>query len=143
MQSSPVSNVQPSMSTSRHDSGSQPSLFGPWLLMATLRTVTFVQSTGWISHIGELMMVTPSMRTFWQRYGWMKFGRRNDPSPNTRSAHRHAARAHLEEACAGRHLRGFGRQRSCEPFQGHQCSSLAWPSSVPLPVIAMLRCSNA
>ena len=31
MQSSPVSNAQRSISTSRHDSGSQPSLFGPWL----------------------------------------------------------------------------------------------------------------
>ena len=69
MQSSPVSNVQRSISTSRHDSGSQPSLFGPWLRIVTPRTVTFVQSTGWISHIGELTMVTPSMRTFWQRYG--------------------------------------------------------------------------
>ena len=75
MQSSPVSNVQRSISTSEHDSGSQPSLFGPWLLMVTPRTVTFVHSTGWISHIGELTIVTPSMRTLRQRYGWMKFGR--------------------------------------------------------------------
>ena len=54
MQSSPVSKWQSSISTSRHDSGSQPSLFGPWVAMRTLRTVTFVHSTGWISHIGEL-----------------------------------------------------------------------------------------
>ena len=32
MQSSPVSKAQRSISTSRHDSGLQPSLFGPWLL---------------------------------------------------------------------------------------------------------------
>ncbi len=31
MQSSPVLNVHPWMTTSRQDSGSQPSLFGPWL----------------------------------------------------------------------------------------------------------------
>ncbi len=67
MQSSPVSKKQPSMSTSLHDSGSQPSLFGPCVAMWTRRTVTFVQSTGLISHIGEFLMVTPSMRTFWQR----------------------------------------------------------------------------
>ena len=67
MQSSPVSKAQFSISTSRHDSGLQPSLFGPWLSMVTPRTVTLVHSTGWISHIGELMIVTPSMRTFWQR----------------------------------------------------------------------------
>ena len=38
MQSSPVSNVQRSIRTSRHDSGSQPSLFGPWLMILTPRT---------------------------------------------------------------------------------------------------------
>src|SRR5690606_35800801 len=32
------------------------------------------QRTGWISHIGELMMRTPSISTFSQRYGWMKLG---------------------------------------------------------------------
>ena len=53
MQSSPVLNTQRSISTSRHDSGSQPSLFGPWLEIFTPRTVTFAQSTGLISHIGE------------------------------------------------------------------------------------------
>ena len=67
MQSSPVSNVQFSMSTLRHDSGSQPSLFGPWLLTVTPRIVTFSQSTGLRIHIGELVNVTPSMSTFLQR----------------------------------------------------------------------------
>ena len=62
MQSSPVSKTQSSMSTSREDSGSQPSLFGPWLAIFTPRTVTFVESTGCISHIGELTMWTPSIR---------------------------------------------------------------------------------
>ena len=76
MQSSPVSNAQFVMRTSRHDSGSQPSLFGPWLEIVTWRTVTFVHSTGLISHIGELVIVTPSMSTLRQRYGWMKLGRR-------------------------------------------------------------------
>src|SRR5690242_1462269 len=46
MQASPVSKVHPSISTSVHDSGSQPSLLGPWLLMLTLRTVTFFDNTG-------------------------------------------------------------------------------------------------
>ena len=76
MQSSPVSNVQRSISTSEQDSGLQPSLFGPCVTTVTPRTVTFVQSTGWISHIGELTMRTPSISTFWQRYGWMNCGRR-------------------------------------------------------------------
>ena len=76
MQSSPVSKVQPSISTSAEDSGSQPSLFGPWLDMVTPRTVTLRQSTGCISHIGELRIVTPSMSTLRQRYGWMNMGRR-------------------------------------------------------------------
>ena len=76
MQSSPVSNVQPSMRTSRQHSGSQPSLFGPWLRTLTLRMVTFSHNTGFSSHIGELMMVTPSMRMLRERYGWTKFGRR-------------------------------------------------------------------
>ena len=100
MQSSPVSKVQPSISTSRHDSGSQPSLFGPWLRIVTLRTVTFWHSTGWISHIGELTIVTPSMRTLRQRYGWMKFGRSQWPSPNTRSRDRHAASSEVDQSVA-------------------------------------------
>lgn len=62
MQSSPVSKMQFSISTSLEDSGLQPSLFGPWLTTVTPRTVTFVQSTGLISHIGELLIVTPSIR---------------------------------------------------------------------------------
>ena len=85
MQSSPVSKRQRSISTSRHDSGSQPSLFGPWLSIVTSRTVTFVQSTGLISHIGEFRIVTPSMSTLRQRYGWMNCGRRNDSTPNRRA----------------------------------------------------------
>src|SRR4029079_18022537 len=69
MQTSPVLKSQFSIKTSVHDSGSQPSLFGPWLLIFTSRTVTLVQSTGCISHIGELMICTPSIRTLVQRYG--------------------------------------------------------------------------
>jgi hypothetical protein len=46
MQSSPVSNTHPSMSTSREDSRSQPSLLGPWEETVTPRTVTFTQSVG-------------------------------------------------------------------------------------------------
>ena len=76
MQSSPVSNTQRSMSTSRHDSGLQPSLFGPSLEIFTPRTVTFSQSTGWISHIGEFVIDTSSISTFRHRYGWMNVGRR-------------------------------------------------------------------
>ena len=86
MQSSPVSKTQFSMSTSRHDSGSQPSLLGPWETMLTPRTVTLVQSTGWISHMGERLIVTPSISTLRQRLGWMKLGRRNWPAPKTRCA---------------------------------------------------------
>src|SRR5580698_2526944 len=69
MQSSPVSNSQLSISTSVEDSGSHPSLFGPWVAILTLRTVTFFDNTGLISHIGEFRMVTPSIRTFVHRYG--------------------------------------------------------------------------
>src|SRR5437868_4278192 len=76
IQSSPVLNEQSSINTSVHDSGSQPSLFGPMLLMVSFRTVTFVHSTGFTSHIGEFLMVTPSISTFLQRYGWMNCGRK-------------------------------------------------------------------
>jgi len=67
MQSSPVSKKQPSMRTSVQDSGLQPSLFGPCELAVTPRTVTFVHSVGWRSHIGERTTVTPSISTFRQR----------------------------------------------------------------------------
>ena len=138
MQSSPVSKVQRSISTSRHDSGSQPSLFGPWLRMVTPRTVTFEHRTGLISHIGELMIVTPSTRTLRQRYGWMKLGRKSPRSPNMRSRHGNP-RAPTSRRAARRAL-------DADPavaFHGHQCSASAWPSSVPVPVIAMSDCSNA
>src|SRR4051794_39486064 len=55
MQSSPVSKEQFSTSTSLHDSGSHPSLFGPCEEIRTFRTVIFSERTGCISHIGELM----------------------------------------------------------------------------------------
>ena len=34
------------------------------------------QSTGWISHIGEFTIVTLSINTLRQRYGWTNFGRK-------------------------------------------------------------------
>src|SRR5438128_513747 len=67
MQSSPVLNVQFSMSTSVHDSGSHPSLFGPCVSISTLRIVTFRQSTGFSSHIGEFLILIPSIRTLVHR----------------------------------------------------------------------------
>ena len=67
MQSSPVSNVHRSIRTSRHDSGLQPSLLGPWVTIVSPRTVTFLHSTGCTSHMGELWIVTPSMSTFSHR----------------------------------------------------------------------------
>src|SRR5215471_18028551 len=75
MQSSPVEKLQSLISTSVHDSGSQPSVFGadsrlalaPVIVM--LRTMTLAQSTGWTCHMGEFFSVTPSINTFWQRYG--------------------------------------------------------------------------
>src|SRR5580692_11684819 len=85
MQSSPVSNSQSSISTSLDDSGLHPSLFGPWLEIFTFRTVTFLHNTGLISHIGELRIVTPSINTFVQRYGWMNGGLSQLPSPKARS----------------------------------------------------------
>src|SRR5580692_781380 len=64
MQSSPVLKKQFSTSTSVQDSGSHPSVFGPKLLMVNPRIVTFVHSTGWTCHIGELNNVTSSISTF-------------------------------------------------------------------------------
>ena len=139
MQSSPVSNVQRSISTSRHDSGSQPSLFGPWLSIVTPRTVTFVQSTGLISHIGELTIVTPSMST-------LRAAVRLDevrPQVAALAEHalgdRHAALGHVQQALPRRVAvrRAVRPAESALPFHGHQCSSSAWPSSVPSPVMAM------
>ena len=76
MQSSPVSNSVSSISTSLDDSGSQPSLFGPLETTRTPRTITLRESTGWITHIGALRIVTPSISTFVQRYGSTNCGRR-------------------------------------------------------------------
>ncbi len=76
MQSSPTSNTQPVITTERHDSGSQPSLLGPREWMDTFLTSTFSHRTGWISHMGERTIRTPSTSTLRHRYGWIMFGRR-------------------------------------------------------------------
>ena len=55
------------MRTSVEDSGSQPSLFGPAETTVTPRTVTLRERTGWMTHIGAFVIVTPSIRTFVQR----------------------------------------------------------------------------
>ncbi len=121
MQSSPVSNVQFSMSTSRHDSGLQPSLFGPWLSTVTPRMVTFSQSTGLSTHIGELVNVTPSMSTLLAAVGLHEVG------PQIVAGAEHAARRPARcprpfvAAIASRTL---VRAAAALPFQGHQCR---WP----------------
>src|SRR5215469_14827557 len=75
MQSSPVEKLQSLISTSVHDSGSQPSVFGADSRLALapviviLWTVTLLQSTGWTCHMGEFFNVTPSIKMFSQRYG--------------------------------------------------------------------------
>src|SRR5260370_26576422 len=66
MQSSPVLKKQSLISTSVHDSGSQPSVFGPKALMLSPRTVTFVQRQGCTCHIGDPRSETPSISTFLQ-----------------------------------------------------------------------------
>jgi hypothetical protein len=66
MQSSPVSKVQPSISMPSTDSGSQPSLFGPWPSTSTSRTIMLRQSTGWICQKGEPRKRTPSISTLSQ-----------------------------------------------------------------------------
>src|SRR5258708_6389245 len=75
-QTSPVSKTQSSMRTSRHDSGSQPSVLGPCPMIVTRRIVTFVQRVGCSTQKGALRMVTPSMRMFLLRYGSTNAGRR-------------------------------------------------------------------
>ena len=76
IQSSPVLKKQFSMSTPSHDSGSQPSPLGPSLLICTPRTMTFLQSRGWITQKGERSRVTSSMSTPSQSYVLMSCGRR-------------------------------------------------------------------
>ena len=67
MQSSPVSKTAFSTRTSVEESGSQPSLFGPDETTVTPRTITLRDRTGWMTHIGAFVIVTPSIRTFSQR----------------------------------------------------------------------------
>ena len=76
MQSSPVSNVTPSMTTPSQDSGSHPSVFGPDELMLTPSTVTLEHRLGFRCQNGELMMVTPWMSTVSVRNGWIICGGR-------------------------------------------------------------------
>jgi hypothetical protein len=77
-------------------------------------------------HIGPLLMVMPSIRTFLQLTVWMKLGRRAASSvPKTRSLTGVPATAISYRRLAA---------ASCFFFQGHQ--ALPWPSSLPPPVTA-------
>jgi hypothetical protein len=86
MQLSPVSKTQSSMRTSQQFLGLHPSLFVLSDRIVMPRTVTLVLRIGWITHMGDWRIVTPSIKTLEQRWVWTKFGRRKWPSPNTRSS---------------------------------------------------------
>jgi hypothetical protein len=62
-QSSPTSNTQFSIRTSFEESGLQPSLLGPWLTISRPRTITFSESTGCTSHMGDRTIFRPSIST--------------------------------------------------------------------------------
>ena len=133
MQSSPVSNSESSISTSDEDSGLQPSLLGPCETTVTLRTITLCESTGWMTHMGALRMVTPSISTFRAAVGLDEARPQEVALAEDALRHRDAVLRHLEQ-------RGRARASgSCGPvvfFHGHQCVASAWPSSVPSPVMA-------
>jgi len=87
--------------------------------------------------MGELLIVTPSMRMFLQRYGWMKLGGGSDLD-RTRLLHRTPVLAHLEELVAARPFVSW----AASAFRSTPTSFSSWhrPSSVPLPVMAMFSC---
>jgi hypothetical protein len=75
------------------------------------------------------------MRTFSQRYGWTKLGRSRDvPSPNTRFSGGTPSVAIWISLV---------RDGAWPVRHDHHCCALAWPSSVPRPVIPTLRSSRA
>ena len=87
MQSSPVSKVQSSISTFLHESGLQPSVFGPLVFTVTPRTTTSSQYTGWIVHCGPSSIVKSSNVTCLQFMNWMNEGRSaSSLVANTRSS---------------------------------------------------------
>ena len=86
IQSSPVRKRQSSISTSSHDSGSQPSPFGPSFTIVHRRTVTFLDSTGCATQKGERNSVTSSTSTFSHSKKFTSCGLIPCPMPNLRSA---------------------------------------------------------
>ena len=77
MQSSPTEMWQSQMCTFLHDSGLMPSVLGEgtlWMVMPLM--VTLSQNSGFTVQKGELIIFTPSIRTFLQRMGCMKGGRK-------------------------------------------------------------------
>ena len=127
MQSSPVSNMQFSMSTLRHDSGSQPSLFGPWLLTVTPRIGDVFAEHGVHDphrRVGE--------RDAFDEHVLAAIGL-DEVRPQLVAGAEHAlARpAHCPRPSAA------ARPGSLllRPFQGHQFFGPAWPSNVPAPVM--------
>src|SRR5690606_19731822 len=81
-----VSKIQLVICTFLLYSGSQPSLFGPWLLTVTPSTVTLLHLIGCITQKGALVNVTPCIRTFSQSNGSKNVGRKWWPSPKIRSS---------------------------------------------------------
>jgi len=77
MQSSPTEMWQSLMCTFLQDSGLMPSVLGEgtlWMVMPLM--VTLSQNSGFTVQKGELIIFTPSTRTFLQRMGCMKGGRK-------------------------------------------------------------------
>jgi hypothetical protein len=112
---------------------------GPREWIDTFLTRTFSHRTGWISHMGERTMRTPSTSTLRHRYGWIMFGRRWWPAPNTRSSTgtpSAAIRCNAAQSPASCGMPGF-QPKAGVPTHHHQCSGPAPPSSVPAPVTAM------
>src|SRR5690625_885242 len=145
IESSPTSKWQRRTTTSVHDSGSKPSLFGPWLTTSTSSTSTFVHSTGWITHIGDRRIRTPCSHTLRQRLSSIMFGRRCQPGPVRRSWGGTPRRTISTRSCQ---CASCGTIPSCQPYSSrphhdHQCSLSALPSRVPPPVIATFCASLA
>jgi hypothetical protein len=141
MQSSPVSNTQSSISTSREDSGSQPSLFGPW-------RVDLHAAHGDV--LREHRMDLPHRRAddghaldqdVLAAVGLDEIRPQEAARAEDALATGTPASPMLVEPVARRPFCLPGRLRDLL-FQPHQVSS-AWPSSVPSPVTAMFSCSKA
>ena len=108
--------------------------------------VTPVHENGWMTHMGELMILTPLIRTVPATVHLDEIRPQELPLAHDTFVDRHTGLPHAKQAVSlPAFCFGSPSLQPCSglPLHGHQVLSLPPPSSVPFPVIATSCASTA